>query len=95
MNNPLAPAVQIIAEREFGAVEGRQLVNSYSTSGLFVGVILGFFLGRTWAEYFRARAVGQQTMWDRRNYRGRTAAWFAGAILIVGGALLFAYLVPA
>ncbi len=70
-------------------------MNPYTLSGLLVGVVLGFYLGRTWAEYFRARAVGQQAQKDRRNYRGRTAAWYAGAILIVGGTLLFGYLVPA
>jgi len=68
-------------------------VNQYSTSGLFVGVFVGFFLGRAWAEIFRARAAGQQAMHDRKNYRGRTAAWYAGATLIVGGALLYAHLV--
>jgi uncharacterized membrane protein YdjX (TVP38/TMEM64 family) len=70
-------------------------VNPYTVSGIFAGLILGFLLGRAWAEYFRARAVGQQAQLDRKNYRGRTAAWYAGAILIIGGALLFGYLVPA
>jgi hypothetical protein len=49
----LPPATQIITEREIGAPEGRQLVNPYTISGIFAGVILGFVLGRAWAEYFR------------------------------------------
>jgi hypothetical protein len=69
-------------------------VNPYTISGIAAGVVLGFLLGRFWAEYFRARAVGQQAHMDRRNYRGRTAAWYAGAFLIIGGALLFGHIVP-
>ena len=69
-------------------------MNPNTISGIFVGVILGFLLGRVWAEYFRAQAVGQQAHRDRKNYRGRTAAWYAGATLIVGGPLLFGYLIP-
>lgn len=55
----------------------RQTVKPYTLSGIVARVSLGFLLGRFWAEYFRARALGQQAQKDRRNYRGRTAAWSA------------------
>jgi uncharacterized membrane protein YdjX (TVP38/TMEM64 family) len=70
-------------------------VNPYTISGIVAGTVLGFLLGRWWAEYFRARAVGQQAQQDRRNYRGRTAAYVVGGLIILGGALLFGYAVPA
>lgn len=70
-------------------------MNPYTVSGIFVGVIIGFIVGREWSEYFRARAIGQDAMRTRQVYRGRSAAWYAGATLIVGGTLLFGYLIPA
>ena len=69
-------------------------MNPNTISGIVAGIVVGFFLGRFWAEYFRARAVGQQAQTDRRNYRGRSAAWYAGALLILGGAILYGHLVP-
>lgn len=69
-------------------------MNPHTISGIFVGVILGFLLGRSWSEYFRAVWVGQEAHRTRKFYRGRTAAWYAGATLIVGGTLLFGYLIP-
>ena len=36
-----------------------------------VGAVLGFFAGRTWAEFRRAR-VDMRGIWNgRRRYRGR------------------------
>ncbi|GLZ50024.1 hypothetical protein Acsp06_62090 [Actinomycetospora sp. NBRC 106375] len=71
-------------------------MNPFTISGILAGIVLGFLLGRSWAEYFNAAAVGQQAHNNRKNYRGRsTLAWYLGAFLVIGGVLFFGYAVPA
>jgi hypothetical protein len=56
--------------------------------GIVVGVIAGFFLGRWWAEYFRAARDAANIQATRKNYRGRTTPFVVGAVLVVA---LFAW----
>lgn len=71
--------------------EGVSTVNAYTAGGLFVGIVLGFFLGRWWAEYFRYRWQAQQAYNQMKAYQGSGAAWAAGLALIIGGLIVFTF----
>jgi membrane protein DedA with SNARE-associated domain len=43
--------------------------------GLVLGMIVGFWMGRRWAERGRARFDGQEAMRKRRNYRPMGPFW--------------------
>ncbi len=69
-------------------------MNPYTISGIVAGVVVGFFLGRKWAEHFRAEVDARRIRDTQKNYRGSSAAWYAGAVVIIGGAILFGYITP-
>jgi L-asparagine transporter-like permease len=60
-------------------------------AGLLVGGIVGFFVGRFWAEHFRAEYDSSRIRASQRNYRGGTAAFVAGAVLLFGLFVLFGH----
>jgi hypothetical protein len=65
-------------------------VTTYIAAGAVAGVVLGFFLGRSWAEYFRAANDARNIMRGRTSYRGRsTLAFVLGGLLILGLAIFF------
>lgn len=65
-------------------------VSTFIAAGIIAGVTLGFFVGRRWAEYFRAAADARGIMRNRRNYRGTsTLAFVLGGLLILGLAIFF------
>ena len=78
-----------------GHVGGDRLVNPFTISGIVAGIVLGFLLGRRWAEYFRAERDAANIRAGQKNYRGADRAWYVGALLIIGGAIAYGYLVPA
>jgi len=65
-------------------------VTTYIAAGAVAGVVIGFFVGRSWAEYFRAARDARVVMAGRRTYRGTsTLAFVLGGLLILGLAIFF------
>jgi hypothetical protein len=65
-------------------------VSTFIAAGIIAGVTLGFFVGRRWAEYFRAARDARMVMAGRKNYRGTsTLAFVLGGLLILGLAIFF------
>ncbi|MFC5141562.1 hypothetical protein ACFPK1_25220 [Actinomycetospora rhizophila] len=66
-------------------------MTTYIAAGAVAGVVIGFFLGRSWAEYFRAANDAKNIMAGRKNYHGKsTRAFVLGGLLILGLAIFFA-----
>jgi len=65
-------------------------LSTFIAAGIVVGVTLGFLVGRSWAEYFRAARDARNIMRGRRSYRGTsTLAFVLGGLLILGLAIFF------
>ena len=65
-------------------------MSTFIAAGIVVGVALGFVVGRSWAEYFRAARDARVIMKNRSNYRGTsTLAFVLGGLLILGLAIFF------
>ncbi len=57
-----------------------------------VGGIVGFLVGRFWAEHFRAEYDASRVRATQRTYRGKsTVAFVAGAVLLFGLFVLFGH----
>ncbi|MEJ2864664.1 hypothetical protein [Actinomycetospora flava] len=65
-------------------------MTTYIAAGVIAGITVGFFVGRRWAEYFRAAADARGIMNNRAKYRGTsTLAFVLGGLLILGLAIFF------
>lgn len=65
-------------------------MTTYIAAGAVAGAVIGFFLGRSWAEYFRAADDARKIMKGRKNYQGNsTFAFVLGGLLVLGLAIFF------